>query len=74
MANAIETRRRSDGLWEVVDVESEETVMVDGMPLAGLDAEEAEDALRRLRKGELTPDNPETPIAGESAAAGYDQG
>jgi hypothetical protein len=74
MANAIETRRRSDGLWDVVDAEREEAIVVDGMPLTGLDAEEAEDALRRLRAGELTPDNPETPLAGESASVRYNQG
>ena len=74
MANALEARKRSDGLWEIVDADSEETVLVDGMPLSGLDAGEAEDALRRLRSGELTPDNPETPLAGESATTRFDQG
>lgn len=74
MANAIEARKRSDGLWEVVDVESEEAIFVDGIPLSGLDSEEAEDALRRLRAGELTPDNPETPLAGETSSGRYDQG
>jgi hypothetical protein len=39
MVNAIETRRRSDGLWDVVDAEREEVIVVDGMPLTGLDAE-----------------------------------
>jgi hypothetical protein len=74
MANALKARHGSDGLWEIVDVDNEETVLVDGMPLTGLGAEEAEDALRKLRSGELTPDNPETPLAGESASVRYDQG
>lgn len=57
MPTAYDKRQDSEGLWEIYDAESEETVMVDGMPLAGLDEDEAEEAIEKLERGELTSDN-----------------
>lgn len=50
-------RQDSEGLWEVYDRESEEAVIVDGLPLCGLDELEADEAIRKLKRGELTSDN-----------------
>ncbi|UVC14335.1 hypothetical protein [Mesorhizobium onobrychidis] len=50
-------RQDSEGLWEVYDRESEEAVIVDGLPLSGLDEIEADEAIRKLKRGELTSDN-----------------
>ncbi|RWO56123.1 MAG: hypothetical protein E5Y10_03285 [Mesorhizobium sp.] len=50
-------RQNSDGLWEVYDDESEEAVVVDGMPLSGLDELEANEVIRKLKRGEVTSDN-----------------
>jgi len=62
MAGAFEKRQSEDGLWEVYDEDSEEVIVLDGLPLSGLDEDEADDALRRLRAGEISPDNsPEMP-------------
>lgn len=62
MANGFDKRQDQEGLWEVYDVENEQVVTVDGLPLAGLDATEADEALRRLETGRLSPDSsPATP-------------
>jgi len=62
MANAFDKRQDRQGLWEVYDVDNERVVTVDGLPLAGLDAAEADDALQRLGSGRLSPDSsPATP-------------
>lgn len=57
MPTAYDKRQDSEGLWEVYDGESEETVIVDGIPLAGLDEDEADEAIAKLERGELTSDN-----------------
>jgi hypothetical protein len=57
MPTAYDKRQDSEGLWEIYAGESEETVMVDGIPLAGLDQDEAEEAIEKLKRGELTSDN-----------------
>ncbi|TWG91028.1 hypothetical protein L598_006100000030 [Mesorhizobium sp. J18] len=57
MATSYDKRRDEEGLWAVYDAESEEVVIVDGMPLSGLDEDEANDAIPRLGSGEITPDN-----------------
>jgi len=62
MASAFDKRQDEEGLWEVYDEDSEEVVMIDGLPLSGLDEGEADDAIRKLRAGEVSPDNsPEAP-------------
>ncbi|WP_028035217.1 hypothetical protein [Chelativorans sp. J32] len=62
MAGAFDKRQREDGLWEVYDEDSEEVIVIDGLPLSGLDEDEADDALRGLRAGEISPDtSPEMP-------------
>ncbi|WEX07191.1 hypothetical protein [Chelativorans sp. AA-79] len=62
MAGAFDKRQGEDGLWEVYDEDSDEVILIDGLPLAGLGEEEADDALRRLRRGDLSPDySPEAP-------------
>jgi CO dehydrogenase/acetyl-CoA synthase alpha subunit len=57
MATVYEKRRNEDDLWEVYDSESEDIVVVDGMPLTGLDEEEADEAVVQLNRRQLTPDN-----------------
>ncbi|RWP77650.1 hypothetical protein [Mesorhizobium sp.] len=57
MSTTYNKRQNSEGLWEIYDGESEEAVIVDGMPLSGLDEVEANEAIRRLKRGELTSDN-----------------
>jgi len=62
MASAFDKRQDEEGLWEVYDEDSEEVVMIDGLPLSGLDEGEADEAIRRLQAGEISPDNsPEAP-------------
>jgi hypothetical protein len=51
MPTTYNKRQDSEGLWELYDGESEEVVIVDGMPLSGLDEVEANEAIRRLKAG-----------------------
>jgi hypothetical protein len=65
MPTNYDKRQDSEGLWEVYDNESDETVAVDGIPLAGLGEAEADEAIDKLKRGELTSDNvPETSPSG----------
>ncbi|MER9019191.1 hypothetical protein [Mesorhizobium sp. M0898] len=58
-------RLDSEGLWEVYDSESDEAVVVGGLPLSGLDESEADEAIEKLNRGDLTSDNiPETVRSG----------
>lgn len=57
MPTTYDKRQDPDGLWEVYDGDSEEAVMIDGLPLSGLDESEADEAIARLNRGELTSDN-----------------
>ncbi len=57
MAGAFEKRQDSDGRWTVYDIETDAVIVVDGMPLAGLGEDEADDAATRLGNGEIAPDN-----------------
>ncbi|HWK65026.1 MAG TPA: hypothetical protein VNS34_08805 [Rhizobiaceae bacterium] len=50
-------RRNEDGLWEVYDNDSEEVVVVDEMPLTGLDEGEASEAVVQLNRRQMSPDN-----------------
>lgn len=62
MANGFDKRQDEDGLWEVYDTDSEEVVRVGGLPLSGMDEDEADEALERLARGEISPDgSPEAP-------------
>ncbi|EHK57218.1 hypothetical protein [Allomesorhizobium alhagi] len=64
MPTNYDKRQDSEGLWEVYDNESDETVAVD-IPLAGLGEAEADEAIDKLKRGELTSDNvPETSPSG----------
>lgn len=61
MPNGFDKRQDEDGLWEIYDEDSDRVVTVDGLPLSGLDEDEADEALRLLVRGELSPDtSPET--------------
>jgi hypothetical protein len=65
MPTVYEKRQDPEGLWEIYDNESDETVTVDGIPLAGLGEDEADEAIEKLKRGELTSDNiPETSPSG----------
>jgi hypothetical protein len=57
MPTNYDKRQDSEGLWEVYDNETDETVAVDGIPLAGLGEDEADEAIEKLKRGELTSDN-----------------
>ncbi|MFC6487584.1 hypothetical protein [Nitratireductor sp. GCM10026969] len=62
MANGFDKRQDTEGLWEVFDSDSEEVVLIDGLPLSGLEEDEADEAIRQLNDGEVSPDSsPETP-------------
>ncbi|MCP9228722.1 hypothetical protein NKJ72_10420 [Mesorhizobium sp. M0045] len=65
MPTVYDKRQDPEGLWEVYDSESDEAVVVDGLPLSGLDESEADEAIEKLNRGELTSDNiPETARSG----------
>lgn len=69
MATIYDKRRNEDGLWEVYDSESEDIVVVDGMPLTGLDEGEASEAAVQLNRRQMTPDNiPETSRTGRPSS------
>jgi hypothetical protein len=71
MATIYDKREDSEGLWEVYDRESEEIVVVDGLPLSGLDKDEADEVIEKLNRRELTPDNiPETSRSGRPSSTG----
>lgn len=62
MANGYDKRQDEDGLWEVFDGDNDRVVSVDGLPLSGLDEDEADEAIRQLSTGEMSPDtSPESP-------------
>lgn len=62
MSNGYDKRQDEDGLWEVYDSDSGQVVTIDGLPLSGLDEDEADEAIRQLSVGEVSPDSsPETP-------------
>lgn len=62
MEDRFDKRQNPDGLWEIYDTENEEVLHIDGLPLTGLDIDEADEVLARIRRGELSPDStPETP-------------
>ncbi|ESW85230.1 hypothetical protein X772_16060 [Mesorhizobium sp. LSJC280B00] len=64
-AMPFDKRQDSEGLWEVYDSESDEAVVVGGLPLSGLDESEADEAIEKLNRGDLTSDNiPETVRSG----------
>jgi len=48
-------RRGADKLWEVYDVDDQNVVHIDGVPLAHLQDDEALDALELLEGGFLVP-------------------
>ena len=48
-------RRGTDSLWEVYDVGNQRVLLVDGIPLAHLQTDEALDALELLEGGFLVP-------------------
>ena len=48
-------RRGADKLWEVYDVDDQNVVHIDGVPLAHLQGDEALDALDLLEGGYLVP-------------------
>ncbi|MGI6852749.1 hypothetical protein [Mesorhizobium sp. 1B3] len=69
MATIYDKRRNEDGLWEVYDSESEDVVVVDEMPLTGLDEAEASEAVIQLNRRQMTPDNiPETSRSGRPSS------
>lgn len=57
MATIYDKRRNEDGLWEVYDSESGDVVVVDEMPLTGLDESEASEAVLQLNRRQMSPDN-----------------
>jgi hypothetical protein len=61
MANGYDKRQDEEGLWEVFDTGNDHVVIVDGLRLSGLDEDEADEAIRQLDRGDMSPDNPETP-------------
>lgn len=71
MATIYDKRRNEDDLWEVYDSESEDVVVVDGMPLTGLDEGEADEAVFQLNRRQVTADNiPETSRTGRPSSVG----
>jgi hypothetical protein len=66
MAGAFAKRRDPDGSWTVYDIETEQVIVIDGLPLAGLGEDEAEEAASRLGNGEIAPDNDEVRDTGLS--------
>lgn len=66
MPTVYDKRQDPEGLWEVYDSESDEAVVVDGLPLSGLDESEADEAIEKLNRGELTSDN-----TAETARSGW---
>lgn len=64
MRTAYDKRQDGEGLWEVYDSDTDEAVMIDGLPLSGMGEDEANEAIERLRAGEVVPDN--IPLTSES--------
>ncbi|MER9790173.1 hypothetical protein [Mesorhizobium sp. M0213] len=49
MPTVYDKRQDPEGLWEVYYSESDEAVVVDGLPLSGLDESEADEAIEMKR-------------------------
>jgi hypothetical protein len=58
-----DARIGSDYLWEVYDTSTNEVMTLVGVPLSGLDAEQAQCALSALKAGVVQPDRQRHPRA-----------
>lgn len=61
MAARYEKREADGGLWRVIDVDTGRVVLLDGMPLDGMEQREADEAIELLEANEVTPDVSESP-------------